>query len=101
MLKVKSCGHLFGTEIIVNNLFDRPRSNIDTVRKVKQLVIEHFNLSEATIVSIAELRCHEEGCPPLETIITARHEDGTTEDWRIIKPINKILPEDIKFLNTK
>ena len=85
----------------MDNLFDRPRSNIDTVRKVKQLVIGHFNLSEATIVSIAELRCHEEGCPPLETIVTARHEDGTIQDWRIIKPINEILPEDIKLLSTK
>ena len=64
----------------MDNLFDRPRSNIDTVCKVKQLVIEHFNLCEATIVSISELRFHEEGCPPLETIVTARHEDGTIQD---------------------
>lgn len=54
-----------------------------------------LKLSEDTTLSIAELTCHEPGCPPVETIITARKKDGEQKNWRIAKPISEIKEADI------
>ncbi len=48
---------------------------------------------------MAELSCHEPNCPPIETIITERAEDGKVRNWRIAKPINEIQEIDIDNLN--
>ena len=85
----------------MRDLFNRSRPNLDSVRQIKQLFSEQFKLTETTTLSVAELNCHEPECPPVETIVTARHADGTVLDWRIPKPINNVLPQDIKLLKTK
>ena len=54
-----------------------------------------LKLSEDTTLSIAELTCHEPGCPPVETIITACKKDGEQKNWRIAKPISEIKEADI------
>ena len=53
-------------------MFDRKVTNPQALRNLKSLFIEKYNLDESTILSIAELSCHEPGCPPIETVITAR-----------------------------
>ena len=52
-------------------------------------------ISDTSILSIAELTCHEPNCPPIETIITERAMDGKVRNWRIGKPINEVLESDI------
>ena len=48
--------------------------------------------------SIAELTCHEPNCPPIETIITERTDDGKLKNWRIAKSINDIREIDFENL---
>ena len=81
------------------NLFERKRPNLLAVSRTKELIAKHFNLSDTTTVAVAELRCHEPGCPPIETVFTARHADGSVIDWRIAKPVKDITVEDIKSLD--
>ena len=47
-------------------MFDRKVTNPQALRNLKSLFIEKYNLDESTILSIAELSCHEPGCPPIE-----------------------------------
>lgn len=79
-------------------LFDRARPDADAVRRVKALVAERFELPETTTLSVAELRCHEPDCPPVETVVTARDADGSALDWRIAKPVGEIVAGDIAQL---
>jgi hypothetical protein len=97
-LKVIFCGQHFGLENEMSNLFERKKIDGNSVRKIKDLIANQFKLSENTTLAVAELRCHEPGCPPVETVITARHEDGSTNNWRIGKPINEIKQNDIETL---
>jgi len=83
----------------MNGLFDSNRPNPATVRQIKVLITERFELPESTTLAVAELRCHEPDCPPVETVITARHADGLVRDWRIAKPLNNIERADIEKLN--
>ena len=62
------------------------------------LFIKKYKLPESTILSVAELNCHEPDCPPTETVITARSEDGLTKNWRIHKPIEEIVEADVNML---
>ena len=46
-------------------------------------------------ISIAELSCHEPDCPPIETVITVRYENGSMKNWRVAKPISEVEETDI------
>ena len=85
----------------MSNLFERKTVDGNLVRAIKELVTNQFKLSVDTTLAVAELRCHEPGCPPIETVITARRKDGSISDWRIAKPINEIKQKDIESLKNQ
>ena len=76
-------------------MFNKKKPNVEAIRNLKNLFTKKFKLTESTILNVAELNCHEPGCPPTETVITARTKDKLTNIWRIHKPIEEILESDI------
>ena len=84
----------------MKGMFNRKKPDPNIIRDLKQLVLKKFNLPESTILSIAELNCHEPDCPPTETVVTARSIDGFTQNWKIHKPIDEISENDINDLET-
>ena len=80
-------------------MFDRKVTNPQALRNLKSLFIEKYNLDESTILSIAELSCHEPGCPPIETVVTARKVDGSMKNWKIHKSIGEIKKVDVDKLD--
>ncbi len=82
----------------MRGLFDRRRPDAEAVRRVKALVTERFDLPDTTTLAVAELRCHEPGCPPVETVVTARDADGRMWDWRIAKPLDEVAAADVEVL---
>ena len=79
-------------------MFNRKTQNIEKIRNLKLLISKKYKLSENTIISIAELSCNEPDCPPIETVITARNEDGSMKNWRVAKSIEEIQESDINNL---
>ena len=88
------------TTKLKKKMFNRKKSNVEKIRKLKLLISKKYNLSDATIISIAELACHEPNCPPLETVITARLEDGSIKNWRIAKAISEIEEFEVNNLES-
>ena len=82
----------------MQNLFENQRPNPDNIRKIKEFIYNYFEWSENTMITVAELRCHEPNCPPTETVISARHLHGSIEVWRISKTVNDISLEEIENL---
>ena len=80
-------------------MFNKKKPNVEALRNLKNLFTKKFKLTESTILNVAELNCHEPGCPPTETVITARTKDKLTNIWRIHKPIEEILESDINLLD--
>ena len=80
-------------------MFDNKKINPEIIRNLKTVFTEKFYISKDSTISVAELRCHEPNCPPIETIITERNENGKVRNWRIAKPINDIQETDINNLN--
>ena len=80
-------------------MYNKKKPNVENIRNLKIIISEKYNIPENSTLSIAELACHEPNCPPIETIITERNENGKVRNWRIAKPINDIQETDINNLN--
>ena len=76
-------------------MFNKKKPNVEMIRSLKKIFSEKKQIPDTSLLSIAELACHEPNCPPIETIITERAMDGKVRNWRIGKPINEILESDI------
>ena len=80
-------------------MFERKNASPEVIRDLKNKITEKLNLPESTILSIAELYCHEPNCPPKETVITTRAMNGSVESWRIAKSITDINLDDLEILD--
>ena len=80
-------------------MFDRKNTNPEIVRNLKNKITDKLKLPESTMLSIAELNCHEPNCPPKETVITTRAINGSLESWRIAKSITDINLDDLEILD--
>ena len=66
----------------MKNLFAR-RGTPGRASQVKAWVSQHLALTEADLVTVAELACHEPGCPPIETVVTVHEPEGQQRSWHI------------------
>ena len=82
-------------------IFDNKKTNPEIIRNLKAIFTEKFYISKDSTISVAELRCHEPNCPPVETVFTVRTTDGSIKDWRISKFASEIQIKDIELLYQK
>ena len=78
----------------MNNLFAR-RAAPGRAGDVKGWVTQCLRLSEADLVSVAELACHEPGCPPVETVVTVHASDGQRRQWHVHKSLSEVGKADV------
>ncbi|MDC0158624.1 hypothetical protein OAI47_02625 [Rhodospirillaceae bacterium] len=65
-------------------------------KRVKDMVRKAWSIPENVIIMVSELRCHEEGCPDVETVIALMHEEAEPEKVKIYKPMAELNLEEIK-----
>ena len=82
-------------------MFGNRKTNPEIIRNLKTVFTDKFCISEDSTISVAELRCHEPNCPPVETVFTVRSSDGSIKDWRISKSASEIQIKDIELLYDK
>jgi hypothetical protein len=71
------------------------------IAAVKNAVNLHLGLGEDDYVMVTELRCAEEGCPPLETVVAVMRKDRPKQAYKIHKPIGVITAADLQDLFAK
>ena len=79
-------------------MFNKKKPNLESIQNLKNYFIKRYGIPDSTILSVAELNCHEPDCPPTETVVTARSIDGSTKNWKIHKPIDEISENDVNDL---
>ncbi|MCG8359206.1 MAG: hypothetical protein MI920_26885 [Kiloniellales bacterium] len=84
----------------MKNLFAR-RTAPGRASEVKAWVSEQLALGEDDLVTVAELACHEPGCPPFETVLTVHGPDSHRRTWHIHKPLSEVDIADIVAAMTK
>ena len=84
------------------NLFGKnQKKDVASILKIKNWVRENFDLTEYESVLVTELQCHEEGCPPIETVIVVLREETGKEQYKFHKRMDEIILEDIAKLSTR
>ena len=66
--------------------------------RIKDLVRMRFCLSDEATLMVSELRCHEDGCPDVETVIAIMGTSRTQLTWKIAKPMTEVGEGDIQSL---
>jgi len=70
----------------------------ETVARIKGWVAERFGLREDMGIMVSELRCREEGCPDVETVIGLFGAAGQSQKFKLGKPVAEIAHADIAVL---
>ena len=81
------------------NLFGKnQKKDVDSIIKIKNWVRETFKLTEYETILVTELKCHEEGCPPVETVIVVLREGTGKEQYKFHKRMGEIIFHDIESI---
>jgi hypothetical protein len=77
------------------NLFGQ-KANHDAVAasRVKEWVREALALGDDVVVTVAELRCAEEDCPDVETVVGIL-EQGNQRKFKVLKPLPEVTWDDL------
>lgn len=70
-----------------------------SARRIKDLVRMRFGLDDAVTLMVSELRCHEDGCPDVETVIAVMGDAQASLTWKIAKPMAQVDAGDIAALS--
>lgn len=68
-------------------------------QRIKDLVRRRFALGDEAALMVSELRCHEDGCPDVETVIAVMGSARTSLTWKIAKPMAQVDAGDIAALS--
>jgi hypothetical protein len=81
------------------NLFgQQPKPNLEVATRIKGWARELFGLPEDTTVMVSELRCQEEDCPDVETVIAVLGEPGQARKHKVLKPMAEVTRDDVLSL---
>jgi hypothetical protein len=77
-------------------MFNKKKPNAETIRNLKLVFSKKHQIPEKSILSMAELSCHEPNCPPIETIITRESRGWESKELAYSKsPLMKFKEIDI------
>jgi hypothetical protein len=76
----------------------RSRRNPQQIAVIKGWAMELLEIAPDASLLVTELDCHDEGCPPVETVIAALVERQPPKQWKLHKPASDVTREDIAQL---
>ena len=53
----------------------KKKPNLVRLQKIKKLLSESLDLPETSTITVNQLSCYEEGCPPVETVVALLRPD--------------------------
>jgi hypothetical protein len=79
----------------------RPRPDPQAVARLKGWVADLMSLNDRDHIAIAELACHEPGCPDLETVVTVTLADRRRFVLRFPSAVADVTEADVQLLQPK
>ena len=65
------------------------------LERAQAWVRERFSLQPDNAVLVSEVACALPGCPPLETVIAFWTGNALRHHYKIFKPVQQVVPEDL------
>jgi hypothetical protein len=73
-----------------------PQPDREAMRRVKDWAAQCLLLGEEDNVMVTELRCHEPGCPPLETVIAVLRRGQPTVQAKVHRAAASLTLADVQ-----
>jgi hypothetical protein len=67
-----------------------PRPDPAAIARLKVWAREAFGLPDDAAVLVTELRCAEDDCPDVETVIAVLGEPGMARRHKLLKPVGEV-----------
>lgn len=71
------------------------KPNLQTIRRIKQVLREALELSEDATVTVTELACLEEDCAPVETVFGLLRPDAPQLQHKLHKSTDDVDARDL------
>ena len=71
------------------------KPNLDKIRHLKQVLRDALDLPEDATITLTELACMEEGCPPVETVFGLLRSDGLQLQHKVHKTTEEVDADDL------
>jgi nitrate reductase delta subunit len=75
--------------------FKKSPEQLEAIERVKDWTREHFRLTEDVPVLVSEIACTLPDCAPLETVVAFWTETGDRHHFKIFKPVQAVVAEDV------
>ena len=73
----------------------KPKTDLKKVRKIKEALGENLPIQNNATISVTELNCLEEGCPPVETVVALLKVGSDPLQHKIHKPVAEFKSADL------
>ena len=71
------------------------KPNLDKIRHLKQVLRDALDLPEDATITLTELACMEEDCPPVETVFGLLRSDGPQLQHKVHKTTEEVDADDL------
>jgi hypothetical protein len=88
----------FGGKLMLGLFNRRPRPDAQALAQLKAWVAAMMSLGDKDHIAIAELACHEPGCPDLETVVTVTYADRRRFVLRFPSSVVGVTEADVRSL---
>jgi len=75
--------------------FKKTPEHFQAIQRVQAWTRQRFSLPEEAPVLASELTCAVPGCPPLETVIAFWTENGERRHFKVFKPVEQVVLDDL------
>jgi hypothetical protein len=75
--------------------FGESAIQVAALARVRAWTRERFELPHDAAVLVSELACTRVGCPPLETVVAFWTESQTRHHFKVFKPIDEVVLDDL------
>src|SRR6266498_18171 len=75
--------------------FAKRPEQLEAPDRVREGTRPRFSLAEDATTRVSEVACGLPGCPPVETVVAFWTDGDTRHHFKVFKPVEEVLPDDL------
>ena len=75
----------------------RDAVHVAALDQIKEWTRERFGLGPSAPILVSAVACSVPGCPPLETVAAFWTDDGKRYQFKLFKPPQQVVPDDLPY----
>jgi hypothetical protein len=80
---------------LIRTVFGGRAQNAEAAAQVKDWTRRHLSASSETVLTVSEIACTDPACPGVETVILVMEPGRKTRAYKVSKPLEEVIEQDI------